>query len=30
MKQKLWRLAVVVGTIGMFVLAAGAPRGFGG
>lgn len=29
MKEKLWRLLVVVGTIGMFVLAAGAPRGTG-
>lgn len=30
MRNKLWRLLVVVGVLGMVVLSAGAPRAFGG
>ena len=30
MQSKLWRILLVVGTLGLFVLSAGAPHGYGG
>lgn len=30
MQSKLWRVLVWVAALSMFVLAAGAPRGYGG
>jgi hypothetical protein len=29
MKSKLWRVLVVLSALGMFVLSAGAPKGYG-